>query len=108
MEGKAAVQFVKVSRESVLSFIDGAQKRVVIAKAGYFVDEIEKLLELTKSGVRCDLYADTAENSVRYGFGEQKALERINDNLELLHVQSANTSGWPLSSLMTRLWCTHR
>lgn len=86
----ATVQFVKASKESVLSFLNEARKRVVIAKAGYFIAEIETLLDLAKKGVRCDLYVDTNENSVRYGFGEQAALERINENLELLNVQSAN------------------
>ncbi len=91
MEGNAAtVQFVNATKESVLSFLKEARKRVVIAKAGYFVDEIDTLLELAKKGVRCDLYVDTDENSVRYGFGEQTALEKINENFELLNVQSAN------------------
>ena len=89
-EKAAAVKFVKATKESVLSFLKEARNRVVIAKAGYFVDEINTLLELAKKRVRCDLYADTDENSVRYGFGEQTALEKINENFEVLHVQSAN------------------
>lgn len=84
------VQFIKVTKESVLSFLGEARNRIVIAKAGYFADEIEKLLAQTKKGVRCDLYVDTDENSVRYGFGEPVALELINTNLELLNVHSAN------------------
>ncbi len=91
MKGEAAaVQFVKVTKESVLSFLGEARNRIVIAKAGYFVDEIEKLLELVKKGVHCDLYVDTSENTVRYGFGEQAALELINKSLDRLNVQSAN------------------
>jgi hypothetical protein len=91
MEGNAAnVQFIKVTKESVLSFLEEARKRIVIAKAGYFADEINALLTQAKKGVRCDLYVDTDENSVRYGFGEQAALELINENLELLNVHSAN------------------
>lgn len=91
MDGNAAaVQFVKVSKENVLSFLGEAQKRIVIAKPGFFVDEIEKLLSLVDKGVRCDLYVDTDETSIRYGFGEQAALERINENFTLLHVRSAN------------------
>lgn len=89
-ENIAVVKFVKVSKEIVLSFLKEAKKRVVIAKAGYFVDEIETLLKLAKKDVECDLYVDTDENSVRYGFGEQAALELINKNINLLHVQSAN------------------
>lgn len=89
-ESAATVQFTKVTKESVLSFLGEARNRIVIAKAGYFSDEIEKLLTLAKKDVRCNLYVDTDENSVRYGFGEQVALELINANLKLLNVQSAN------------------
>jgi hypothetical protein len=90
MEGNAAVQFIKVTKESVLAFLREAKKRVVIAKAGYFVEEIETLLCLIEEKVRCDVYVDTDEKTIRYGFGEQEALELVNENLELLHVQSAN------------------
>ncbi|MDY0042689.1 MAG: hypothetical protein RBS57_20450, partial [Desulforhabdus sp.] len=89
-ERAANVQFIKVTKESVLCFLGEARYRIVVAKAGYFADEIEKLLAQAKKGVRCDLYVDTDENSVRYGFGEKAALELINANLELLNVQSAN------------------
>lgn len=37
-----AVQFVKVTKESVHSFLGKAQNQVIIAKAGYFVEEIGK------------------------------------------------------------------
>ncbi len=89
-EDIAPVQFIKVTKENVLAFLGEARQRVVIAKAGYFVDEIESLLSLAKANVRCEVYVDTNEKSIRYGFGELAALELINSNLELLNVQSAN------------------
>ena len=89
-ENAANVQFIKVTKENVLSFLGEARNRIVIAKAGYFVDEIDKLLDQAEKDVRCNLYVDTGENSIRYGFGEQAALELIKKNLELLNVQSAN------------------
>lgn len=42
-EDIAPVQFIKVTKENVLAFLGEARQRVVIAKAGYFVDEIESL-----------------------------------------------------------------
>jgi hypothetical protein len=84
------VQFIKVTKESIVSFIGEARMRVVIAKAGYFADEIEKLISLAKKNIRCDVYVDIDEKSIRYGFGEQAALELINENLDVLNVQSAN------------------
>ncbi len=92
-EGNASIQFIKVTKESVISFLGEARQRVVIAKAGYFTDEIEQLLALAKENVRCDIYVDTDENSIRYGFGKQAALELINKNLEILNVQSSNYHG---------------
>ena len=61
----APVQFIKVTKESVLSFLGEARNRVVIAKAGYFVDEIERLLSLSNAKVRCEVYVDTDEKSIR-------------------------------------------
>lgn len=90
-ENIVPVQFTKVTKESVLSFLGEAKQRAVIAKAGYFVDEVEKLLSLVKQKqVKCDVYVDTNEKSIRYGFGEQAALELLKNNLGLLNVQSAN------------------
>lgn len=90
-ENIVLVQFTKVTKESVLSFLGEAKQRAVIAKAGYFVDEVEKLLFLVKQKqVKCDVYVDTNEKSIRYGFGEQAALELLKNNLGLLNVQSAN------------------
>lgn len=89
-ENTTPVQFIKVTEDTVLSFLDEARDRVIIAKPAYFKNEIEKLLQLAKAELECEVYVDTSENSIRYGFGEQPALETINQNLDLLTVQSAN------------------
>jgi hypothetical protein len=90
-ENTAPVKFIKVAKESVLSFLEEAKQRVVIAKPGYFLAEVEKLLSLAKQQqVRCDVYVDTDEKSIRYGFGEEAALKLLNENLSPLHVRSAN------------------
>lgn len=90
MEGETGIKFVKATKESVFSFLKEARIEVVFAKAGYFLDEINTLIELAKNGVRCNIYVDCNENAIRYGFGEQEALEKINENIELLNVQTAN------------------
>jgi len=88
---ESPVQFIKVSKEVVLSFLKGAKKRIVIAKPGYFVDEIDILLSFAKKkNVRCDVYVDTNDNSIRYGFGEQAALEILNSSFKYLNVKGAN------------------
>ena len=73
-ENTAPVQFIKVTKESLLSFLGEVHQRVVIAKAGYFVDAIERLLALAKAKVRCEVYVDTDEKSIRYGFGNRRPL----------------------------------
>lgn len=91
ISSSAAVKFVRVTKQTVLSFLEQARARIVIAKAGYFVDEIEKLLKLVNDKqVKCKVYVDTNEQSIRYGFGEQAALELLNEKFSILEVQSAN------------------
>jgi hypothetical protein len=90
-EKNEAVQFIKVNQDYVLKFLDQARQRIVMAKAGYFVSEVKKLIDLKENkSVRCDVYVDSDEKTVRYGFGEQKALELLKENIENLNIQSAN------------------
>ncbi len=89
-ENQGSVTFIRVSKENVLAFLGKARRRVIIAKAGYLVEEITKLLCLADNHIHCDVYVDTDEKSIRYGFGEQAALELIHKNLERLNVRSAN------------------
>ena len=84
-----AVQFVTVSRETFMEFLDKAQNRIIIAKAGYFKTEIEKIVSLINDRkIHCKLYVDTEENAVRFGFGEQSALELIKKKIDILNVQN--------------------
>ncbi len=83
------VQFVTVSRETFLEFLDAAQNRIIIAKAGYFEAEIKKLISLiNERKIHCKLYVDTDDNTVRFGYGEQSALDLINKNIGILNVQN--------------------
>ncbi len=87
----ASVSFVKVTKQSLISFLEKASERIVIAKAGYFIDEVKTLLYLVEQKkVRCDVYVDIDEKTIRYGFGDQAAFQLLNENLDKLNVQSAN------------------
>jgi hypothetical protein len=67
MKGTSASdRFVKVTPESVLSFLEEANERIVIAKPGYFQNEIIKILALVKKRVHCNLYVDTCEYSIKW------------------------------------------
>jgi hypothetical protein len=83
------VQFVTVSRDTFMEFLDAAQHRIIIAKSGYFKAEIEKLISLVSDRkIHCKLYVDTEDNSVRFGYGEQSALDLISESIEILNVQN--------------------
>jgi hypothetical protein len=83
------VKFVTVSRESFMDFLDTAKNRIIIAKAGYFKTEIEKIVSLISDRkIHCKLYVDTEENAVRFGFGEQSALDLIKEKIVILNVQN--------------------
>jgi len=90
-ENPIPLQFVKVDPKTILSFLDQASQRTIIAKPGYSVAEINKLVSKAKKDeILCKVYVDTDEKSIRYGFGTQEALDLINQNIDRLNVQSAN------------------
>ncbi len=85
------IQFVKVTKSSLLDFIRKARTRVIIAKPGYSGEEVDVLKRLSESSaVKCTLYVDPSEEAVRWGFGEKDALTTINESIVSLHVQTAN------------------
>jgi len=89
-ENSAPVQFIEVRQDTILSFIGEAKRRIVIAKPAYFLQEVNKLIEMAEQQVQCDIYMETNDSAIRYGFGEQAALEAINKDFDSLNVQSAN------------------
>lgn len=83
------VKFVKVNTNDLLNYIYSAKKRIVFAKPAFDLDEINAILDLKKKKqVTCNLYIESGDKAVRYGFGDTKALQLINDNLQLLNVQT--------------------
>lgn len=84
---QTAVKFISVTTESLLSFLGRAKKRIIIAKPGYNLEEINTLINLVKNTkIDCSLYVDPDENAIRWGFGQHDALKKIKNNLELLNV----------------------
>ena len=69
----------------------GAQKRVIFAKVSYFKEEIEVLIALVKNkNVRCELYFECDDKTVRYGFGDTDALKLIRVSKELFTIKFVN------------------
>lgn len=84
------VMLVTVDGKVFLNFLKGAQKRMTIAKPGYFVEEVQAIMQIvTQKNIPCTVYMDPDEKAVRYGFGEVKALELISQNSAILNPQTA-------------------
>jgi hypothetical protein len=83
-------KFVSVSGESLINFLRSAKHRIIAAKPGYMVTEIQELLHLSKNkDIKCTIYVDSNENAVRWGFGEKDALKLIFNSQSELDVQAA-------------------
>ena len=92
MENQEGVfRFVKVTKETLFNFLQKARKRIVIAKPGYFKEEVEALIEIVRSRkIECNVFIDPSDNAVRFGFGETEALKIIKDQGSMLHCQTAS------------------
>jgi len=87
----AEIKFTQVTPDILEQFLATANRRIVIAKAGYSVKEIEQLLNLVnQKKITCDLYMEEGENAVRYGYGESEALLLLKNHLNIINIQSAN------------------
>lgn len=85
------VNFVKVTKASLMDFIQNSKERIIIAKPGYFENEINEIINQYKTkDIKVRLYIEEGDQAVRLGFGDEKALNCIKDNFELLNVQTAN------------------
>ena len=83
-----SVNLVFVNLESLKKFLLSAQKKVIFAKTSYFKEEIEVLIALVKSkNVRCELYFESDDKTVRYGFGDTDALKLIRASKELFTIK---------------------
>jgi len=83
------VQLVEVTKENFLEFLKKARERILIAKPGYYKEEVITLIELaTKKRVKCTVYVDPDESAVRYGFGEIDALKTAKNEIAALNLQT--------------------
>jgi len=92
MENQDSVfRFVKVTKDTLINFLHKANKRIVIAKPGYFKEEVEALIKIAESGkIACNVFIDPSDIAVRFGFGETEALKIIKDKGSMLHCQTAS------------------
>lgn len=91
MNPNGDVRFVKVDEKTLIEFLNNAEKRIIIAKAGYRDLEVKTLLDLVdKRNLECRVYVDPGENAVRWGFGQESALKELSNNSEKLNVQTVD------------------
>lgn len=88
MIGEEQIKFVSVTDGYLLSFIKDAKERIIIAKPAYKLEEVKTILEMVKnSDVKCKLYLEVGDQSIRNGLGEPEALNLIRENFDILKVK---------------------
>lgn len=91
MLGDEQIKFVSVTDGYLLSFIKDAKERIIIAKPAYKVGEVETILDIIKNkDVKCKVYLEVGEQSIRNGLGETESLNLIRKNFHILNVQLMN------------------
>ncbi|MEK5442567.1 hypothetical protein [Fredinandcohnia sp. FSL W7-1320] len=83
------LQFVRVSKESIVKFIHNAKYRIVYAKPAFYRWEITEMLATVKKNniSQCEVYFEAGEDSIRFGFGDMDALKLLNENQNKIMVQ---------------------
>jgi hypothetical protein len=88
MLGDEQIKFVSVTDSYLLSFIKDAKERIVIVKPAYKLGEVEAILDIIKNkNVKCKVYLEAGEQSIRNGLGEAESLNLIQKNFDILNVQ---------------------
>jgi len=86
-----SANLVFVNSATLKVFLAKAQKRIIFAKASFFKDEVEILIDLIKQkNIRCELFFEPEDKTVRYGFGEADALKLIRDKKDLFTIKFVN------------------
>ena len=91
MNPNVDVRFVKVDEKTLIEFLNNAEKRIIIAKAGYRDLEVKTILDLVEQrNIECSIYVDPGENAIRWGFGQESALKELNKQSDKLNIQTVD------------------
>lgn len=91
MNNSKVMSFVKVTTEDILEFIDLAKDRIIFIKPAFMKNEVETLLKVVNhNGLLCNLFMESGDKAIRYGFGETAALKLLNENIGKLNIQIAD------------------
>ena len=83
------IQLVNVSQHSIKDFISIAKHRIFYVKPAFLNWEIEEILTtIEKSNISpCEIYLESGDESIRFGFGDKNALNLISQNLDKFTVK---------------------
>ena len=91
MNPNVDVRFVKVDEKTLIEFLNNAEKRIIIAKAGYRDLEVKTILNLVEQrNIESSIYVDPGENAIRWGFGQESALKELNKHSDKLNIQTVD------------------
>jgi hypothetical protein len=82
-------EFVKVTDERVMEFIEQAEHRILFVKPAFYKWEIETIInEKTRKDISmCEVYCEKGDEAIRFGFGDRDALDLIINNQKKISVQ---------------------
>ncbi|WP_419887590.1 hypothetical protein ACN6MT_19375 [Neobacillus niacini] len=82
-------EFVKVTNEKVLEFINQANHRILFVKPAFYKWEIETIINTKKMKniSLCEVYCEKGDEAIRFGFGDRDALDLIINNQNAITVQ---------------------
>lgn len=84
------VSFIKVTTDIAVNFIGSAKKKIIFVKPSLTNEEIEALINAKgKLDISVEIYIESGDNAIRYGFGEKPAIEKLEKNIKLFDVNIA-------------------
>ncbi|KGE18537.1 hypothetical protein [Paenibacillus wynnii] len=82
--------FVNVNDGAIKKFLTQARTRIIFVKPAFYEWEVQLLLKLARElKVHCELYIEENDQAIRYGFGQSEAMKLIQNNLDILSLQTA-------------------
>ncbi|MDR7870709.1 MAG: hypothetical protein RIN55_07630 [Tissierellaceae bacterium] len=83
------LDFVKVTKDSIIDFLESAEEKIIIAKPAYYESEVNAILsKIIDNGIKVKMFVEEGDQAIRFGFGEEAALDVILNNIKLLNVQT--------------------
>ncbi|MDO8548823.1 MAG: hypothetical protein Q7S39_01555 [Ignavibacteria bacterium] len=76
----SSTELVYVTQEMIVDFINKSNTLLIVAKPAYFEVEMQAIICIVKNkNIKCRLFMESGEQTIRLGFGEVDALKSLKD-----------------------------